>query len=100
MSELHDFVIENGVLTEYIGQDLNVTIPDGIKKIGKGAFISYRCRNITSVAIPEGVTEIGDKAFQQLEKLTNVTLPSTLKKSARTPFPIAVPSHPFRFRKQ
>lgn len=86
MSNQSDFVIENGVLKEYVGQDLTVTVPEGVKIIGKSAFASYRCRNITSVTLPEGITEIGDKAFQQLEKLTCVILPGTLKKIGKSAF--------------
>lgn len=33
-----DFVIKNGVLTEYAGSGGNVVIPDGITAIGEGVF--------------------------------------------------------------
>ena len=49
-----------------------MTIPEGVKKIGLGAF--YGCASLTSVTIPEGVTEIGNMAFARCENLTSVTI--------------------------
>ena len=58
MSNMNDFVIENGVLKKYAGRGGDVTIPDGITEIGEGAF--SRRSTLTSVTIPAGVTEIGE----------------------------------------
>lgn len=44
------FVIENGVLTKYIGPGGDVAIPEGVTEIGKSAF--YDCAGLTSVTIP------------------------------------------------
>jgi len=52
-----------------------VTFHDGTQNIGTSAF--YRCA-ITSVDVPEGVTEL-NKTFMSCDKLTEVTLPSTLR---------------------
>ena len=49
----------------------SVTIPDGVTKIGEGAFIGCR---LTSVTIPGSVTEIGEGAFSGCS-LTSVTIP-------------------------
>lgn len=86
MENLSDFVIEKGVLKAYNGKSTHVEIPSGIKKIGKGAFSAYRCRDIVSVTIPDGVTEIGIEAFYQLEKLAEVTIPASLKKIGKRAF--------------
>ena len=72
----------------------SVTLPEGITKIGEGAFretkISdinfpstlvsigtyafYRCRNITNLQLNEGLQDIGDGAFYQCTRLETVFL--------------------------
>ena len=34
MSNINDFVINDGVLKKYIGNDVDVVIPDGVTSIG------------------------------------------------------------------
>lgn len=53
-----------------------VSLPDGLKFIGKGAF---RNSTLTSVTIPEGITELNAQTFCECKFLASVTLPSTLK---------------------
>lgn len=53
----------------------SVTLPNGLKSIGRGAF---EHGFFSSIAIPEGVTSIGAGAFQDCVNLTEVNLPSTL----------------------
>ncbi|MBE6751629.1 MAG: DUF4132 domain-containing protein [Ruminococcaceae bacterium] len=55
MSDIGDFVIENGVLKKYTGKE-------------------------TEVGIPEGVTKIGDRCFANSTKIKTVTIPKTVKK--------------------
>ena len=38
MSNTNDFLIENGILTEYRGNKKDVVIPDGVTSIGEEAF--------------------------------------------------------------
>ena len=72
-----DFEIdENGVLVKYWGDGGDVVIPDGIKKIGNGAF--KWCDSLTSVTIPNSVTSIGDWAFAFCDSLTSVTIPNSV----------------------
>ena len=33
-----DFIIEDGVLKEYVGEESDVVIPDGVTAIGDGVF--------------------------------------------------------------
>lgn len=67
-----DFVIEDGVLTEYNGPGGDVVIPDSVTSIGDYAFLS--CDGLTSVTIPDSVTSIGEYAFAWNYNLTNVTI--------------------------
>mgnify|MGYP001297216576 CR=1 FL=1 len=73
MSNINDFVIENGVLKKYQGQGGDVVIPEGVTSIGDSAFTG--CSSLTSVVIPEGVTSIGDCAFWGCRSLTSVVIP-------------------------
>ena len=73
MSNPSDFIIENGVLTRYVGPGGDVEIPEGVTSIGNLAFLN--CRNLTNVMIPVGVTSIGNLAFSNCSNLINVTIP-------------------------
>ena len=76
MSNINDFVIENGVLKEYQGQGGDVVIPEGVTNIGASAFSG--CSSLASVVIPEGVTSIGDEAFYYCQSLTSVVIPESV----------------------
>ena len=58
---MSDFVIENGVLTNYIGKGGDVVIPEGVTSIGEDAF--YSSSSLTSIIIPKSVTRIGSRAL-------------------------------------
>ena len=80
-SPLSDFIIEDRVITKYIGSNKNVVIPKKdeqgkrIYKIGDEAF---RGKEIESVEIPTSIVRIGDNAFQYCDYLNNVILPNGL----------------------
>lgn len=73
-----DFVVENGVLTDYTGPGGDVVIPGdiGITEIGEAAFYQYD--HVYSVVIPDGVTSIGDDVFSNCHELTTINLPNGL----------------------
>ena len=76
MSNLSDFIIENGVLKKYVGSGGNVTIPNGVKSIGRMAF--GNCENVINIVIPVGVECIEEEAFFCCKKLTTVKIPNTI----------------------
>ena len=59
-SSLDDFVIENGVVTQYVGAGGDVVIPskdrDGNDVVGIGNHSFFECTNVTSEVIPNSVT--------------------------------------------
>ncbi|MCC8161014.1 MAG: leucine-rich repeat protein, partial [Oscillospiraceae bacterium] len=84
LSPEEEFVVEDGVLTEYTGTSVNVTVPetvDGqtITAIGASAFeISENGENIESVTLPDTVTTIEEYAFCHCTSLAEIILPETL----------------------
>lgn len=55
----------------------SVSIPNTVKKIGRGAFSG--CKYMKAVSIPTSVVEIGDSAFSGCSALESVTLPEQLQ---------------------
>ena len=78
MSDLKDFIIENGILKKYVGKGGDVVIPNGVTIINRNAF--YMCENVKSVVIPTGVTSIGTEAFYGCSELQNITIPDGITK--------------------
>ena len=98
------YIGDRGVMTGYIGEEANVTVPaeidgvtvtaigdsafrsmttlervtmpDGIISIGKHAF--YACENLKSVTIPNSVEAIGEGAFGKCYALETIALPQAL----------------------
>ena len=62
------FLIQNGILKRYVGNDRRVVIPDEVTVIGESAF--YSCHTVTSIIIHNRVTRIGDSAFCYKTKTT------------------------------
>lgn len=81
-----DFVIEDGVLSRYIGKydSVDVVIPEGIKTIGNYAFDG--CENLKSITIPDSVTTIGMYAFNGCSGLDSVTMPNSIKSIGMSAF--------------
>ena len=68
------FVIsEDGkTLKEYNGEDEEVTVPEGIEKIGKNAF--FENKTIKKVTLPDSVTTINSYAFAECSNLEKIIL--------------------------
>ena len=74
-------IIEKATKTLILGC-ANTTIPDGIVKIGRGAFYGH---GPISIVIPESVTDIQESAFQYY-KLESVTWPKKLRNIGKYAF--------------
>ncbi|MBE6635498.1 MAG: leucine-rich repeat domain-containing protein [Ruminococcaceae bacterium] len=57
-----EFTITDGILTEAVGDEPVVVIPDGVSEIGRRAFEEYK--NLEELTIPESVRVIDDYAFR------------------------------------
>lgn len=75
--QIGDFIIKNGVVVEYLGEDEDVVVPDIAIGIGAGAFAEKR--KMKSIWIPDSVTSIKKNAFYLCDRLEQVRLPSNLK---------------------
>ena len=102
-----DFIIENGLLTAYIGKSEYIEVPDEVTAIAEFAFEGNdhiksivmpssvleigratfaRCKNLTSVVLSNALTVIETHLFNGCEKLTDVSLPKNLKEIKRLAF--------------
>lgn len=81
-----DFVVINGSLIgtseDYYWSVLNnsesITVPKGVKVIGKGVFGVLPLEKVKNINLPEGLRVIGDEAFKQFSDLEEISLPSTI----------------------
>lgn len=75
-----DFIIENGVLTDYKGTTPHILIPNGVTSLGDRAFYGFDISRdyLISVTIPEGVTSIGQSTFFACYNLESVVIPSSV----------------------
>ena len=61
--EENNFIIENGILRKYLGQEQIIKIPETVSIIGEGAF---KCAyNIEKLIIPDSVKVIRKEAFKE-----------------------------------
>ncbi len=64
------------VYAGYKGDDADVSIPAGVKKVGNRAF--YKNANIRSVTLPTSVSDIGEFAFAR-SALSDISIPNGTK---------------------
>lgn len=78
------FIIENGVLVQYVGEESEVVIPDRVTALGERVFC-YR-RGLASIIMPDSVTSIGDWAFRGCSGFTNIVIPDSVKSIGKGAF--------------
>ena len=76
----NEFIVENGVLTEYNGSGGDIVIPDDMGITSIGEYVFYNNKNITSVTISEGIGNIGESAFGLCSNLNYISLPNSIWK--------------------
>lgn len=77
-----DFVIENGVLIGYTGENLSITVHSSeagrtVTSVAATAFDSVRA-SVTQIVIEEGVQSVQRGAFDGMTNLKTLSLPSTI----------------------
>lgn len=70
------FVIENGVLKKYEGEDSHVVIPEGVKEIAFKAF--FECKTLKTIEFPNTLTYIGGRSFEGCHNLESITIPESV----------------------
>ena len=71
-----DFEIEDGVLTDYYGDDDKVVVPDGVKTLGNYCFEDSR---MTELVLPDSLEVIEYCALQNCPNLGTVTIPKNVR---------------------
>lgn len=61
MNSIYDFIIADGKLLRYIGNDIDVTVPENVTAIGDSAFFWFK--ELRSIRLPEGLIHVGTSAF-------------------------------------
>ena len=76
IEKIDGFYLENGTLLGYSEDESTVVIPEGVKSIGKKAFLG---KNMDSVIISPGVEIIEESAFSECAKLKEVIISADVK---------------------
>ncbi len=98
-SSASDFKMEGSTLVKYRGTEKNVSVPDTVEVVGKGAFEDnanielvvlpnsvkrieeyafWGCGKLDTVVLGKGLSEVGDYAFAGCKGLTQMSLPSNV----------------------
>ena len=67
-----DYVIDNGVLKQYVGDELNVIIPENVSIISSSAF--ENSKTIQMIELGSNVAEIEPMSFSSLSSLQKITV--------------------------
>lgn len=79
-----DFLIDNGTLIGYFGEESYVTIPEKVHTIGDYAFMN---RDIIQVDFPTGLRTVGNYAFYNCRKLSgSLIIPDSVESLGKCAF--------------
>lgn len=76
LADDNGYVIVNGELFNYYGEEINLTIPSTVESIAPFAFV--KTKGITSVILPDTMRIIGAYTFSDCTNLTSVTIPDSV----------------------
>ena len=76
MSEKCNFVIKDGTLLKYNGEEREVIIPSEVKRIAPEAFMD--CKTVEKVVSPIKLVRLGNRAFYGCDNLKEVLIPGAL----------------------
>ena len=76
MRNARDFIIENGILVQYVGDYEEVIVPEGVSQIGEKAFSGRE--DIVDVILPNSISGIGNWAFSGCVNLSGINMPESL----------------------
>lgn len=82
--EYGGFIMSSTRLAEYVGDDKQVIIPKGIKRIGTGAF--WNNTTVEKIVIPNSVEVIEGDAFIYCENLKEIMVPKSVVEMGDNPF--------------
>lgn len=73
-----DFVIENGTLVAYTGNETEITLPDEVITIGSNAFSgAENASGITTITLNSDIKNIDEKAFEGVSALNKINIPES-----------------------
>lgn len=79
-----DLVVEDDELLKYLGKESILVIPDGIRRIGPGAF--WNNLDLREVFLPDSVTTICGDSFAYCENLVKANIPSNVDEIGDDPW--------------
>ena len=79
-----DFIIENGVVTAYVGEAEEISVPAGVTEIGAKAFLNNTA--VKKITLPESVEKIGAEAFRGCSAAEEINIPSGVTEIGNSAF--------------
>ncbi len=83
LADSQGFVIVNGTLFGYYGEEEIIAIPDGVREIDAYVFAT---KDIVEVFVPNSVRRIGENAFEYAKELSRVTISGGVEEIGESAF--------------